>query len=97
MATKLTSADKKQVIATALTIANTMMGVAVLSLPFTFSRLGWIMSIVFVALAGAYSIMGYYKTIENVHYSQIPTLRGLLTSLFGPVWANIFDFCIAFE
>lgn len=97
MATKLTSVDKKQVIATTFTIANTMMGVAVLSLPFTFSRLGWILSIVLVALAGMYSVMGYYKTIENVHYSQIPTLRGLLTSLFGRVWANIFDFCIAFE
>ena len=51
--------NMKQLVGTALTLSNTMMGAALLSLPFTFSRLGFVLAILTAIFAFAFSYTGF--------------------------------------
>lgn len=46
--------ENKLIWASAFTFANTMMGCAILSLPYAFSRMGWVIGLVVLSLVLAF-------------------------------------------
>ncbi|KAH0570917.1 Solute carrier family protein [Spironucleus salmonicida] len=88
--------NKVQLLGTILTLSNTMMGAALLSLPYTFSRVGWPLAIAIAVFAFVFSIFGFMAIIDAAHYTQSPTMRGMIKSIFGNIVATIIDSCIAF-
>lgn len=79
---------------TALTLSNTMVGAALLSLPFTIVRLGWVTALVIMAFAFTYSLFGFYAIIDTAHFTESRTLRGCVVSIFGKKIAMAMDVCI---
>ncbi|EFO63372.1 Hypothetical protein GLP15_1841 [Giardia lamblia P15] len=79
---------------TALTLSNTMVGAALLSLPFTIVRLGWVVALFIMAFAFTYSLFGFYAIIDTAHFTQSRTLRGCVVAMFGNKIAMAMDVCI---
>ncbi|TNJ30670.1 Solute carrier family protein [Giardia muris] len=86
--------DTVETYSTALTLSNTMVGAALLSLSYTIVRIGWGMGLVLMAFAFTYSLFGFYAVIDAAHYTQSRTLRGCVTAVFGPIPAMVMDVCI---
>lgn len=79
---------------TALTLSNTMVGAALLSLPFTIVRIGWVTALFVMTFAFTYSLFGFYAIIDTAHFTQSRTLRGCVVTIFGKKIAMAMDICI---
>ena len=61
-------AETKLTIATTITIINTMVGVAILSLPFAYYRLGLVLGLFFTFLAAFFAVLAYKNLVKCVHH-----------------------------
>lgn len=87
----------KQVIASTFTLVNTILGIALLSLSFTFCRVGMVMALILIVAGTVFSLRGFIAIATVTHHTQLFTLREMLQYMFGRGLAYFLDFCIAFN
>lgn len=85
-----TSGNKASVGAT-FRLSNTMIGASLLTLPYTVSRTGWVVSLVYIIGAFCFCLFGCRAIIDAAHYTSSRTLRDIITKLFGPKIAYTMD------
>ncbi|EFO64900.1 Amino acid transporter family [Giardia lamblia P15] len=74
---KVTS-DAKGLYDATVTLSNTMIGVSILTFPYTVYRLGWVISTLLLAGAFLYSILGFNAIIDAAYFTQERSLKAIV-------------------
>lgn len=82
-------------LSSAFTMANTMMGCALLSFSYAYSRLGWVIATILLGLICWFEVVTYKALVNVAHYGQFRTLHGMLEEIFGRKFAYFIDGTIA--
>lgn len=61
-----------------VTLSNTMIGVSILTFPYTVYRLGWVISALLLASAFMYSILGFNAIIDAAYLTQEKSLKAIV-------------------
>ena len=65
-------------LSSAFTMANTMMGCALLSFSYAYSRLGSVIATILLALICWFEVVTYRALVNVAHYGQFRTLHGTI-------------------
>ena len=85
------TSDTMQLIGAVMTTSNTMVGSALLTLPFVFSRLGFMLTLPVALIAFTFSYYGFQAIVDAAHHTQSRTMRGMVTGIFGKPAATVID------
>lgn len=72
------ASDAKGLYDATVTLSNTMIGVSILTFPYTVYRLGWVISALLLAGAFLYSIMGFNAIIDAAYFTQERSLKAIV-------------------
>ncbi|ESU43111.1 Amino acid transporter family [Giardia duodenalis assemblage B] len=70
--------DAKGLYDATVTLSNTMIGMSILTFPYTVYRLGWVISAFLLAGAFLYSVMGFNAIIDAAYFTQERSLKAIV-------------------
>ncbi|ESU39375.1 Amino acid transporter [Giardia duodenalis] len=72
------ASDAKGLYDATVTLSNTMIGVSILTFPYTVYRLGWVISAILLAGAFLYSVLGFNAIIDAAYFTQERSLKAIV-------------------